>query len=110
MRAAFILVILTLAMLTTDSVLAQCNGRPCGTGPLALLTPQGHRGADFRPACSQHDACYDGSGKSRRECDREYYQRLQTACAYSADPSVCKRRARRMHIAVRLFGWLHYRR
>ena len=39
--------------------------RPCGPGnPYGgnRLIPQGFYGADFRPACAAHDACYTGSG------------------------------------------------
>lgn len=87
---------------------ADCNGRPCGVGPMRWLTPQGHRGADFRPACQQHDNCYSQGLFSRKTCDNNYLNGMLSACQNSRNPKACARRARFMHGGVRLFGGLFY--
>ncbi|MEQ9407331.1 MAG: hypothetical protein RIK87_06370 [Fuerstiella sp.] len=87
---------------------ADCNGRPCGAGLFNWLTPQGHKGADFRPACRQHDACYSGGFFSRKSCDQAFLNNMLCACRNSTNPAACERRARRMYRNVRLFGGLHY--
>lgn len=92
------------------SVHADCNGRPCGVGPFRWLTPQGHKGADFRAACAQHDRCYSGGGCSRKACDDAFLANLLCECRNSSNPAACERRALRMYRKTRLFGGLFYRR
>ena len=92
----------------SDSALADCNGRSCGVGPMSFLTPQGHRGADFRPACSRHDDCYSSGLFSRKQCDRDFLNGMLCSCQNSKNPAACARRARFMHMNVRLFGGLFY--
>jgi hypothetical protein len=88
------------------------DDRPCGPEglPPALraLVPQGFRGADFRPACRKHDQCYV-YGESKKSCDRQFLNQLKNACGSSARPRACRRRVRRMYVAVRLFGRRAYR-
>jgi hypothetical protein len=84
--------------------------RPCGPGNSFggnRLLPQGGFGADFRPSCATHDACL-ASGRSRRECDREFYNSMNCACENSRHPFLCRVRAFRYYAGVRLFGGLYY--
>lgn len=84
--------------------------RPCGPGNSFggnRLLPQGGFGADFRPSCATHDACL-ASGRSRRECDREFYNSMNCACESSRHPFLCRMRAFRYYAGVRLFGGLYY--
>ena len=84
--------------------------RPCGPGNSFggnRLLPQGGFGADFRPSCATHDACL-ASGRSRRECDREFYNSMNCACESSRHPFLCRVRAFRYYAGVRLFGGLYY--
>lgn len=98
-----------IAFTAMTPALGDCNGRPCGVGPLRALTPQGHRGADFRPACQQHDNCYSRGLFSRKQCDNAYLQNMLCACQNSRNPAACERRAKWMHLNVRLFGGLFYK-
>lgn len=86
------------------------NGwRPCGPGnPWCgnRLIPQGAFGADFRPACARHDACYM-SGCDRDECDRQFYRDTCAACECSRCPMLCRCRAKCMYCMVRLFNCGH---
>ncbi len=104
-----LLIPILLAVTAITPALADCNGRPCGVGPLRALTPQGHRGASFRPACQQHDNCYSQGPFSRKQCDDKFLQSMLSACRNSKNPAACVRRARMMHFNVRLFGGLFYR-
>jgi hypothetical protein len=105
-------VLVSVVMLTTLTPPAQAEDRPCGPAglPPALrrLVPQGYRGADFRPACRKHDRCYGGGG-AKRDCDRQFLRDLQSACESSSRPRACRRRARRMYVAVHLMGRRAYR-
>ncbi len=86
--------------------------RPCGPGNSFggnAMIPQGFYGADFRPACATHDACYSGSGMARRDCDRQFLYNMTTACDCSSKPKACYRRARFYYVAARLFGGSMYR-
>jgi hypothetical protein len=88
---------------------AQCPPwRPCGPGQTwggNRLVPQGFYGADFRPACANHDACY-ASCANRRDCDRQFLQNMQSACDCSTHPMLCRHKARCYYINARLFGGL----
>jgi hypothetical protein len=104
--------LLVFAAITTLPALTHADDRPCGPAnlPPALqaLVPQGHRGADFRPACRRHDDCYVYGG-SKKSCDRQFLNDLRSSCEASARPRACRRRVRRMYVAVRLFGRRAYR-
>lgn len=81
---------------------------PCGpsgkNGPLARLIPQEFHGADFRPACRAHDACYGSPGSCRAECDRRFRQDLLCACGDSTHPALCRFIARNMGRATKAGG------
>jgi|APCry1669188970_1035186.scaffolds.fasta_scaffold19893_2 hypothetical protein len=83
---------------TPESIL---DARPCGpdsvTGPLRWLIPQGAFGADFRPACRAHDACYDTPFANRSQCDQQFLNGMLQACDHSTHPVLCRRKARLMH-------------
>jgi hypothetical protein len=84
------------------------TSRPCGpdsmTGPLRRLIPQGAFGADFRPACVAHDACYDTPYSNRGQCDAQYLQNMYTACEQSRHPALCRKTARAMAKTASRFG------
>ena len=114
MRFYQVLAILALVWLTNSApVQAECPPwRPCGPGnPWGgnRLVPQGFYGADFRPACAGHDACYTGSGIPRRECDRQFLCNMYSACENSSNPRACQRKARHYYFMARLFGGTMYR-
>lgn len=82
--------------------------RPCGPdrlkGPLRRLIPQGAFGADFRPACRAHDACYDTPGADKASCDRTYLRSMESACESSRSPVLCRMVARAMYRPVSRHG------
>ena len=83
--------------------------RPCGPGNSwggNRGMAQGFYGADFRPACANHDACL-AAGMSRKECDRQFLAQMQYACANSSDPEACMRKAKKYYVGERQFGWLY---
>lgn len=85
--------------------------RPCGGGETwggNRFIPQSRAGADFRPVCAAHDKCYEDSCKPRKQCDKEFLDGLNCACASSSRPRACQRRAKLMYVAVRLFGSSDY--
>ena len=75
---------------------------------LKQLIPQDFHGADFRPACRRHDAGYTSSGIPRRQCDLQFHSDLIVACQDSTRPIRCRRRAKTMYRAVRMFGMFSY--
>ena len=93
---------------------------PCGPSwvpaPLrAVLIPQVGLGADFRPACAEHDRCYtrgyrdpNGRRPGQYECDRRFLRRLDRACDSAVFPPLCRMRARLDYVAVRLYGKLSF--
>jgi hypothetical protein len=82
--------------------------RPCGPdcikGPLRYLFFQGCAGADFRPACVGHDACYDRIGSDKDECDRCFFEAMLAECEKSKHPRNAKFRAKMAYLAVKVFG------
>ncbi len=88
--------------------------RPCGPeamqGPLRFLIPQGVMGADFRPACGRHDACYDKPGANRAACDRRYLRDMECACNRSRHPRFCRFVARVMYTVTSNRGHRAFRR
>jgi hypothetical protein len=81
---------------------------PCGpssrNGSFARLIPQEYHGADFRPACRAHDACYGCAGSDKEACDRQFLADLICACQNSDNPRRCEAWARRMYLATRVAG------
>ena len=100
MRCAALLAVLPLAA----AAAAQEQRRPCGPGsghsPLRIFYPQGFLGADFRPVCRAHDACYDAPGADKATCDRTFYEGMLTACENSAHPRMCRAAAHLAYQAV----------
>ena len=88
--------------------IAQSDNRPCGpdsiVGPLRLLIPQGHSGANFRPSCRYHDNCYSTPGADRYQCDLKWLNQMLAACNCSRRPRACQRGARIMYRFVRKYG------
>ena len=103
--------ILTAALLSNGTAVCG-DDRPCGPSwlpdSLKRFVAQEFANADFRPACRRHDACYCGSGKSRRQCDCQFRHDLLTACRGSTRPIRCRQKANMMFLAVRLFGRRSY--
>ncbi len=64
------------------------------TGPLRKLIPQGAFGADFKPACRAHDACYDTPYSNRDACDARFRENMVCACSQSRHPVMCRMMAR----------------
>jgi hypothetical protein len=102
MRATTLLCALAIASLTGCSADQQL--RPCGPGYLGnLLVPQGFVGADFRPACRQHDRCY-ASNCSRKACDDQFFNDMLGACQCSRASGLCRLKAYQWYWQVRLLG------
>lgn len=83
--------------------------RPCGPNEsfgMNWLIPQGFFGADYRPACAQHDACLMSGCYSRKACDRMFLANMDCACNHSRFPILCRLEARKCYLGVRLFGWM----
>jgi hypothetical protein len=81
---------------------------PCGPdffkGPIRLLFIQGHRGADFRDSCRQHDLCYDTIGASKERCDDKFLANMLAASDESKRPRAARRKARLLHWLVSKLG------
>ena len=88
-----------------QSQLANC---PCGpdwlVGADRALIPQGWKGADFRAACAQHDACLSCGCSNRLQCDLTFRRNLMNACQNSSNPFECRRVAGMMYHGVRTYG------
>ena len=101
------------AIVSSNAVAADyhyCTGNgPCGPRGLEWAVPQGFAGADFRPACARHDACYSASGVTRGQCDRQFRRDLHRACGHSRCPILCHVTAETMSVVTRLFGGPAYR-
>ncbi|HUQ69178.1 MAG TPA: hypothetical protein VM165_06635 [Planctomycetaceae bacterium] len=81
--------------------------RPCGPGNSwggNLLFRQGVGGADFRPACAAHDACFADPSMPRKACDRAMLASMKCACEGSSNPLLCRMKARQIYVGTRLFG------
>ena len=110
MTRLLLMSVLALAALAPQ---AYADNYPCGPDGMPLflkrLVPQGAYGADFRPACRSHDACY-GSGASRKQCDQQFRSNMHAACNCSRHPILCRMAANHRYRMVRLFGGSAYRR
>lgn len=95
-------------LIATPGQAAAQDDCPCGpssrNGPFARLIPQEYQGADFRPACRAHDACYGCPGSDKEACDRQFLADLIGACQNSDHPHRCEAKARRMYLATRIAG------
>ena len=82
--------------------------RPCGPdcvkGPLRYLFFQGCAGADFRPACVGHDACYDRIDSDKDACVRCFLEEMLAECENSKHPRNARFRAKMAYLAVKFFG------
>ena len=91
-------------LLLTSTLSAREQRRPCGPGSrrnlIRLFIPQGVLGADFKPACRQHDSEYGTPGTNKAESDLAFYNRITCACENSATPRLCRWITRIMYSAV----------
>ena len=103
-----LLVAIFLIIQSVDTSAMDYGPRPCGpdglTGPLRHLIPQGVGGADFRPSCRNHDACYEIPGVSKSCCDKRLLSQMQNACRNSRRPIRCRIVARLMYFGTHRFG------
>jgi hypothetical protein len=84
--------------------------RPCGPGDTTTgnrCVPQTFRGVDFRPACQNHDRCYE-QRRPQKACDREFRDQMRALCDAGGNPRGCYRRAQVYYLMVRLVGWTAY--
>ena len=84
--------------------------RPCGGEKTNRFVPQGWKGADFRPACAQHDKHYHDLNPtiSRKQADLIFLRSMLEACDSSSQPVRAKMKARNMYRVVRLLGGRFY--
>lgn len=72
----------------------------------------GHRDL-FSKACLKHDLCYHHepatSGKTQKQCDREFLENMLAACVDAKSYRRCERWAKVMYRTLRVFGGLAYR-
>lgn len=102
------MVLASVAMSGCANDQALLSTRPCGPGYLDnAFVPQGFVGADFRPACRQHDLCYM-NGRDRKECDLEFRDDMLKACECSDHPTLCRLKACQWYLQVRVLGGLPY--
>lgn len=53
----------------------------CGSkGVTEKIVPNRFFAADFTPACNKHDLCYSDCYRTKKECDREFYDDLVAVC------------------------------
>ncbi|KST69396.1 hypothetical protein [Mastigocoleus testarum] len=53
----------------------------CGSGASWYFVPNSPRfGANFKPACNNHDICYETKGKSKSSCDKRFLFEMKSAC------------------------------
>lgn len=87
------------------SVSQQEQRRPCGPGTrrnlIRLFIPQGFAGADFKPACREHDNCYGLKGADKAACDAAMHAQMLCACGNSRRPRLCRLTANIMYSSVR---------
>lgn len=105
----FRLCLLTAILMTAST--ATADDCPCGPDGMPRfmkrLVPQGFAGADFRPACREHDRCYDQHGIPRKNCDLAFRANMHCACQNSKFPLLCRMAANHRYRTVRLFGGIH---
>jgi hypothetical protein len=82
--------------------------RPCGPdsikGVFRYLLPQGFLGADFRPACRNHDDNYDTPNSNKRQADQQLRRETLAACESSRFKLGCRMMARTMYRLVDRYG------
>ena len=108
MKVISVIILISSICWITPNLQAECsNDRPCGPASrpfITALVPQGFAGADFRPACREHDRCYKDPSMSKAECDRAYKANMLNSCQNSRHPILCRCTARFMVLSVKLFG------
>lgn len=109
-------ILLSLALFVSSGCANQARYRsscPCGPdwmseGLRCALAPQEFAGADFRPACRDHDLGYEVPGKPKKQTDDEFLEANLVACECSSAPCLCRATAHMLYLNVHLFGWLSY--
>lgn len=113
----FIPLFLIAFTLLTTPVFADKYQEKCPCGPdsvkgpfriLLLSAGQGHRGADFRPACVTHDLCYDTPGETQEKCDDQFLCDLLLACESSKAPRIARFKAKLSYWLVKHLGKSSY--
>lgn len=114
MLARFLLVGIALALVanlasadTKRPLRGPLQWRPCGPGNTNTgntCAPQTYRGADLRPACHNHDKCYENKSGTQKECDERFLADMKAQCDKAGNPCGCYRRARILYTLVRIGG------
>jgi hypothetical protein len=63
----------------------------------------------FKEVCNIHDECYDTARLSREDCDHEFLDSMESACASRPDASACEFVAGIYYLGVRLFSACSYK-
>lgn len=111
-RASFLFLVLSTAAAEAQDGYGCPPWRPCGPGNSwggNLFVKQGALGVDFRPACAAHDACFADPSNPRKVCDRQFLANLNCICENSTHPVLCRMKAQRAYVTVRLFGGFYPR-
>lgn len=61
----------------------KCNPNGCG-GEGGTPVPNGFMGANFYPACAEHDCCYGECNHYKNDCDTNFRANLNLACSAAA--------------------------
>ncbi|MEM7011200.1 MAG: hypothetical protein AAF585_06920 [Verrucomicrobiota bacterium] len=101
--AVFVLLILS-SCATRRDFDPKCGSESSLLG--AHLVPDRILGANFTPACSAHDDCYDTLGKTKEECDAQFKKDLIIAAKQTGPLARIPARlsAGIYHLAVKLGG------
>jgi len=65
---------------------ATVSNPPCGpegSPVMGVLAPQGYAGASFKPACSDHDICYETCNAVKASCDAAFNKKMKASCLSS---------------------------
>jgi len=53
---------------------------PDGNAVLGAIAPQGYNEASFKPACTEHDLCYDTCNSVKLKCDADFEKTMRASC------------------------------
>jgi len=67
------------------------TGLVCGDWKTDWVVPDKPGGNDFTSCCQKHDDCYGDCGKTKEECDNEFYECMARKCKENFGSKKCYR-------------------
>jgi hypothetical protein len=86
------MLVFSASIFPADQKSVSSSDKTNGCGTKDIKVPDKPLGNDFKRSCDNHDRCYLTPGKSKKECDKQFYKDMGEVCKdkKGLDRAVCE--------------------